>query len=158
MGIAVAMKNRSLEAEVDALGMPPGRSLVQVFERGIGSGGSFIQVAEDCGVLSPLEACVARDISKLLLGTGVVDGVILLGTEPSICVDRVHRRCRDGESNVTLEYLQALDAVMREEFKSYLVAGTPCIVLADEQQSPEAGAVEVLRWIQSTFKLACRVG
>lgn len=70
----------------------------------------FTKVLIQCGAIGPVEARLFRDIhASLMQGLDSLNySCIYVRTDPAICMERIHSRARNGEMNISHDYLLKL--------------------------------------------------
>lgn len=58
-----------------------------------------------------------------------IAGIIYINTPPSVCAERIKHRARDGESNISIEYLTELHDAHQEWIGN---TGLPVIAIESE--------------------------
>ena len=94
--------------------LSPQKEPIKIMERSLLSGPScFAMLLHKQGALTDFENGVFRDWCKDLVDRWSikVDLAIYLRANPDVCALRVDARSRDGESAISLDYLQALHAL-----------------------------------------------
>ena len=69
----------------------------------------FAQMLRDDEKLDGIEWDLYNRWYNMLESSATVDGLVYVDTSPEICLERIHRRGRDAEQSIPLQYLQNLD-------------------------------------------------
>lgn len=75
-----------------------------------------------------------HELTKQLSGNKL-EAMIFLDADPQVCIQRIHRRDRNGEQNVSLEYLQKLDSGYRNWIRKCEMKGVPVYVINTNKAS-----------------------
>jgi deoxyadenosine/deoxycytidine kinase len=110
---------------------------IVISERSVESGRNiFTRMIEESGYINPIE----RQVYDLLFESNQypLHMSIFIDTPPSVCFERIHKRARKGEDNITIEYLNHCDSCYRKWLIEEMEAPrTPEIVNVVENNSLE---------------------
>jgi deoxyadenosine/deoxycytidine kinase len=73
----------------------------------------FAQMLRDDKKLNGIEWGLYKQWYRMISGGCTVNGLVFVGTPPDVCAARIKRRAREGEENITKEYLENLDLYHR---------------------------------------------
>ena len=89
-----------------------------ICERSIDAGRYiFAEMLRDDGMIDAISYQVYANLFDSNVGDFPLDAVLYLDVEPDVCLERIGTRGRDGESSISLEYLEKCDRY----YKKWLV-------------------------------------
>lgn len=74
----------------------------------------FAKMLYDDGMMEHCMYQIYMQMSEEGLKKYTADGIIWLNISPEICKERIVKRCREGEENIDIEYLQKCDSYHKE--------------------------------------------
>jgi len=109
-------------ARLNDSGLSGGRTggvhaLFRAMERGPMGSAAFVRAAAAARTMTPLQLALCSELitTYTSANNGRADTVLYLDVAPRLCLDRVRRRDRHGEEDISLEYLETVDACYRKE-------------------------------------------
>ncbi len=103
----------------------------------------FCELQHEQGKMNELEFNLFNEIYKQLYWTP--DLIIYIRTTPEVSMERMKKRNRDCENNVSFEYVQAI----HEKYENLVNSNKYNIKIIDGNQSPEKVYDDALKIIQS---------
>ncbi len=74
----------------------------------------FAKMMRDDGMIDEVSYQVYKTLYDATASDFALDGVYYLDVAPEVCLERIAKRAREGESGITLEYLSKCDKYHRE--------------------------------------------
>jgi len=103
------------------------RNVITVIERSVFTDREvFAKMLHDAGKIHDIEYDIYLKWFDELVGDLKIDGVIHVNTSPKVCEERIAKRSRQGESNISLEYLEDCGRYHDEWLKDH-----PCKLVLD---------------------------
>lgn len=120
------------EAVRDAMENPDSTIKTIIMERSLDADREiFAQMLYDDGLLEKCEFEIYLMMAKDAMNTYSADGILWLTAEPEVCHERIAKRGREGENNISLDYLVKCDSY----HKQWLGADTGFVFHVEDSKS-----------------------
>jgi deoxyguanosine kinase len=103
----------------------------------------FAKMLYDDGLIEDVEYQIYLTWFDHFFDTHKIQKLVYLKTDPKICLERVNKRMRDGESTLTVEYLEKC-----HRYHSEMVANSHCDILQiDSNKDTDTDSDTENRWL-----------